>query len=95
MIEICALQWSRCVTNSERDFKNLGANRVFSLKYEEFVNDPSAITKKIIEFIGEDIPIAELENAVRNVSARSVGKGKNELTENEKKLALDVINRKK
>ena len=29
-----------------------------------------------------------------NVSARSVGKGKNELTENEKKLALDVINRK-
>ena len=95
LIEICALQWSRCVTNSERDFKNLGANRVFSLKYEEFVNDPSAITKKIIEFIGEDIPIAELENAVRNVSARSVGKGKNELTENEKKLALDVINRKK
>ena len=44
---MCPTMVSLC-KNSERDFKNLGANRVFSLKYEEFVNDPSTIQKKLL-----------------------------------------------
>ena len=93
LTEICAVQWFRCVKKSEQDFKSLDPNRLFSLKYEEFVNDPYSATKKIIKFIEEDISSDEIKNAIHNVSAKSIGKGANELTENEKKRVLELIER--
>ena len=92
LTEICAVQWLRCVNKSEKDFKSLDSNRIFSLKYEEFVNDPFSTTKKIIKFIEDDVSLSEINKAVQNVSAKSIGKGANELTKNEKKRVLELIN---
>ena len=76
LTQVCALQWLRCVENSERDFSNIDHNRVIRVRYEDFTQDPSNEFKKITQFIGKEFNEDVLESVVANVSKSSVGKGK-------------------
>lgn len=72
--EICAVQWQRCVDNSERDFVRVPSERVHRLSYEGFVTTPERHLAEILEFLGE--PVKPESSWVADVSGSSVGKGR-------------------
>jgi Sulfotransferase family len=85
--ETCAIQWSRCVMNSERDFANMSQDKMMRIKYEEFVTAPKEEMKRILNYLEVEVDDSEIERAVRNVHAGSVGKG----TEKKRNEIIDEI----
>lgn len=75
--EVSILQWQRCVESSMRDLSELSPGRVLEVVYEDFVSDPASGLRMILEFLGH--PEAYRTDAVRDVTAGSVGKGRGQL----------------
>jgi len=95
--ELCALQWKRCVDLSDNAFHKLPKDKVYHLKYEEFVDNPYEILKQILEFLSYDIDQDEIKEAVKSISNSSVGKGRSNLSESQEivlnKIFGDVMER--
>ncbi|MFC2993570.1 sulfotransferase family protein [Halomonas tibetensis] len=83
--EVCALQWQRCVENAEAAFADMPPDQVTRVRYEDFVREPEAQLKRLLAFLGLDVPEEELSRAVAGVSSRSIGKGRASLEEGEVK----------
>ena len=81
LIEVCALQWQRCVENAERDFAAIPAENIIRIRYEEFINKPVSEFAKLAEFIGKPVPVSVNTYLVENISDQSVGKGRKALGE--------------
>ena len=77
--EVCAIQWQRCVEKSADSFSNMPSSKVCQVRYEEFVRNPMEELGKILGFIGIDASEKEMKAAVSNVSAKSLGKGRESL----------------
>ena len=52
LIEVCLIQWQRCVTAVEEAFKTIESDRILRVRYEEFVSHPVQELEKILEFLG-------------------------------------------
>lgn len=74
--EVGALQWKKCVDLSEEAFENISDDRVIRVKYEEFVTNPQIELKKILEKFKIDYIDKEIEDCTKNVSNKSLGKGR-------------------
>lgn len=77
--EICAIQWQRCIQNSERDFENIDHSRISKISYEKFVNDPVTELSKILIDIGIEANPEKIKSSVSRVSNKSIGKWENQL----------------
>ncbi len=77
--EVCALQWQRCVELSEAAFSRMPEGKVARVSYEAFVDQPAAELRRIAEDLGLAFDPETLDDAVKGVSARSVGKGREAL----------------
>lgn len=73
--EVCAMQWQQCVERAEHDLAQLAPERVFRLKYEDFVTDPSSHLRRISDFLGI---VAERLPDTSGVRQDLVGKGRKE-----------------
>ena len=73
--EVCALQWQRCVEHSDRALSCLPSERVLYVRYEAFVQRPTDEFARVLDFLGIEVDEAFLYNAVRHITAHSVGKG--------------------
>lgn len=87
--QVAALQWQRCVENSERAFQGIPEDRVCRLKYEELVRRPAQEFKRILEFLEVDPAGVDLHQMTSGVSSKNVGKWRNELSEEE--LQKDLL----
>jgi hypothetical protein len=81
--EVCALQWQRCVDLSDTAFDNIPSDRVYRVRYDDFVKRPADQLLSIFEFIGKEIDEEAINKLVFGISARSLGKGRNEFSEND------------
>jgi len=79
VLEVCALQWSRCVRRSLCDLARLPADRVLTIWYEDFVQSPRVYLERIADFIGCR-PVSYGDD-VQEISCRNIGKGRANLTE--------------
>lgn len=62
LLNVCAIQWVRCVTSALRDFEHVDSNRLLTVRYEDFVIDPSGFLDICADFIGlEKKPYQSLE----------------------------------
>lgn len=75
--EIATIQWQRCVESSIRDLNQLPSSQVLKVSYEEFVLDPRTGIDRILQFL--KCPVGNVEHAITEVSAASVGKGRTQL----------------
>ena len=95
--EVCALQWQSCVDKAEDAFSKMSDDKVIRLRYEDFVCQPENELNRILKFIGKDIEAEKVVNAVKNVSDRSIGKGRKTLgdreTSNIEALVKDTLKR--
>jgi hypothetical protein len=95
--EVCALQWQRCVDKADEALSAMPEGKVIRVCYEDFVQQPSKELGRILEFLGKDVPEADIAEAVKDVSPRSLGKGRKALGESEvanlEKLVGDSLKR--
>lgn len=81
--EVCALQWQRCVDQSESALCAMPSDKVVRVRYEDFVRQPEQELGRILKFIGKDVAPEKISEAVKGVSPRSLGKGRKALGEQE------------
>ncbi len=81
--EVCALQWKKCVDKAEEAFSAMPVNKVVRVRYEDFVREPQSELGRILEFMGKDVDAEKITEAVKNVSPRSLGKGRKALGDRE------------
>jgi len=74
--EICALQWQACVTASLRDLEALPAQRVVKVRYEDLVSSPSSELARICDALSLPSTQTQRQEALKDVSAQSIGKGR-------------------
>ena len=89
--EVCALQWQRCVQKSEDAFSNISSDRVFRVRYENFVNEPKKELSKIQNFIGKKVDPETIDKAINDVKSEDVGKGRKILNSGEVKEIENLI----
>lgn len=80
LTQVCALQWLKCVENSERDLSKVDSSRVLRVKYEDLTQNPEIEFKNISNFIGKQIDNDKLHSIISSVSNKNIGKGKNTLS---------------
>ena len=87
VLEVCAIQWSRCVQAATEDLARLPADEQLTVVYEEFVDDPETNMARIANFLALDsVPFAAVLDGT-TVSRENVGKGGRTLDRQQ----LDVI----
>jgi len=79
--EVCALQWKRCVDESTASFENIDDERVYKVRYEEFVSSPSKHFLEICKFIESDCTEEHAQELTGFISTGSLGKGRGELSD--------------
>jgi hypothetical protein len=81
--EVCAIQWSKCVLNSEKAFNEICGDRHICLRYEDFVKKPVAKMTEILNFLGAVTDESDIERSVSGVTDKSVGGGVRKLAGNQ------------
>ncbi len=81
LIELCAMQWRKCIDNTERDFKNISKERVIRIKYEDFVEKPAELLASILDQLNVKYSDENVQTATKGIFKESVGKWKKELNE--------------
>jgi hypothetical protein len=90
LLEVCAIQWARCVKKAMQDLDNLSDYKVLTVRYEDFGCDPRQHLKSIARFVGlNPEPYADLDVDV--VSKRNIGKGHRNLNADQKALIKPYI----
>jgi hypothetical protein len=88
---VCALQWQRCVDLSEQAFDRIPGDQIIKIKYEEFVNNPVEVLGQVLSQLEVQYTDDQLKDSVMNVSAKSIGKGRQALNEVEMKAITELI----
>ncbi len=78
--QVAALQWQRCIENSERGLQRISEDRICRLKYEKFVRDPAKEFKRILNFLEISSTSIDLERITASVSDKSVGNWRKRFT---------------
>lgn len=89
--EVCALQWQRCVERSDKAFEIIDPSRICRVSYEKFVANPVEELTRICGFIGVDLDVSKARELVRGVSAKSVGKGRQKLSQDKVEVVEKLI----
>jgi hypothetical protein len=81
LVEVCALQWQRCVDLSEEEFLKMPEGRVIRVSYEAFVSQPVKELTRILDELNIEHDESSVKRAVSGVTDRSIGKGRKALNE--------------
>lgn len=83
LTEVCAIQWQKCLERAEAFLESLADDRVIKVRYEDFVAEPEAEISRLVDFIGIGDDKSAVKAMAQGVSARNVGKGRSELSNDE------------
>ena len=72
--EMVALQWARCVDKAYFDLSKIDKNRVHTVKYEDFVNNPGEELLSMIRYLNYGMQGDEIEELVKNIISADLGK---------------------
>lgn len=91
LLEVCAIQWARCLKTAVRDLKDLPEGKVFTMRYEEFIQDPLRHLQEIAGFAKID-PVPFSRQAIwERVLPENIGKGKRHLSEDQRRSIFPHI----
>lgn len=85
VLEVCAIQWSKCVRSSVQDLCVIPHKQVYHLRYEDFIHDPQGKLIEIAEYLGCD-PQPYLDFVTHSVSSVNIGKGLRTLSSEQRQL---------
>lgn len=81
--EVCAIQWQQCVEKADAALSRLSEEKVCCVQYEAFVRDPKRELARVLQFMDVEASSEQIAEAVSGVSAKSLGKGRKSLSEEE------------
>lgn len=87
----CAIQWKACVEAARDQLAEVPQAQVLNLTYEAFTADPIAELSKTFAFLNVDVDPETLAQLAPNVSAKSVGKWRKQLTESQAAEVHEVV----
>ena len=73
LIEVCGLQWQRCVERSDEALAQISASRVCRLCYEALVADPADHVQTLADFLGVTVTAQRAAQLVGDVLSQRVG----------------------
>ena len=91
LLEVCAEQWARCVEKSLEQLETIESERVYRIRYEDFVANPVRGFRPLCDFLGVQISLGEAERCVEGVSARSVGNWRREFSEGHLRILNPIL----
>jgi hypothetical protein len=92
-IGICALQWQACVESASESLGQIPKDRVYRVKYENFVDDPVREFYGIAAFAEKGVPGKLVEYIKQSVVATRKGTGSLALNAEDVSLVRNVIGR--
>lgn len=90
LIEVCTIQWVRCMEKALNDLSDLPAEQVLTIYYEDLVQTPSPHLESIYKFTGINSLTSSQMN-LDTVSTNNIGKGLNRLTPEQIALILPIM----
>jgi hypothetical protein len=91
LLEVCALQWVRCVKNSLDQLAPIDPGRIHRVKYENFVAKPKRELENITRFLGLDLSETELDRLVLGVTDKSVGNWQRAFSDGDLKVLEPIL----
>ena len=71
-----AMQWSYCSKIAEGDLRKFSSEKIFYLRYEDFVANPKYYVRELSSFLGLSAPEFLIEQAEKLVDPKRVDKWK-------------------
>jgi len=93
LIEICSIQWKTCFQKAKNDLGQIDNKQQIHISYENFVNNPQEQLKNILTFLDIKPDQNSINEHVKNVSNKSIGKGIQQLTNDEKAQVEQILNK--
>lgn len=79
LLEVCAIQWRKCVKQASETLALMPDDRVFTIRYADFVASPIVALKSVAEFIEvSSLPYQNMDFS--NIERGNIGKSRNLLT---------------
>jgi hypothetical protein len=91
LLEVCAIQWARCVELALKDLSCLPIEKTLTIRYEDFVTNPHLHLAIMAEFIGLDPRAWPGEIDGHMVSDRNIHKGLRTLSLRQRALIQPYI----
>jgi hypothetical protein len=91
LVEVCAMQWQRCVSKAEQGFRLIDTVRVHQLRYEDIVTHPESELRRLGAFLDVDISEQKIRELAQHVSPKSIGNWKKELDQKTLSLILPLM----
>ena len=89
--EMCALQWKCCLDQAARAFAQMQPERWIEVAYEDFVCRPEVELGRIVDFLSLDVEAKVLQQAVCDVQAGNIGKGRAFMSRDELDRLLSIV----
>lgn len=83
LVEVCGLQWQRCVNSAAEAFETMPESKVLDVSYEKFVVSPVEEMRRVVEFLGLEKDEPLIQEIGRGISPASVGNWRNDLAEDD------------
>jgi hypothetical protein len=92
LVEVCAIQWARCVTLAATALQRLPPEQLLTVRYESFVQDPLRHLEQVAAFAGLAAqPYRALDLSV--VTPSTIGNGARRLAEAQRSLVAPHLAR--
>jgi hypothetical protein len=91
LIEVCGMQWQRCVEQAEEQLVHARPERVLKLRYERLVSEPTAEVRRICEFLEVEPTPAMHEYARRRINRDNLAKWRTKLEAAELDALLRIV----
>lgn len=90
LLTVCAIQWRRSVEKALDELSQIDKERVFTVRYEQFVANPRDYLFRIASFIGLDEGVVANIN-LDHVSTKNLGKGMQNLDAAQIAAIMEII----
>jgi hypothetical protein len=86
-LEVCAIQWQASTSLSREAFSLIPGNRLYSLRYEDFVTNPIGCLEELASFLNINPDPFREHIDLPKITQDNIGKGKSVLTPDQ----MDII----
>jgi len=93
LIEICGIQWSRCVESALAGLRKMANDYYIQVRYEDLVYDTVETMEGVFEFLGLAVSKELRDDCRKYVKSSSVGRWKRDLSLHEYKLIMKQISK--
>lgn len=91
LIEVCGIQWQTCVQSASKACAQLPGEQVFTVRYEDLVQEPVKVSKQIFEHVGLSFLPACEQYVRKNIHPGNLDKWRQNLTPEEQDLLSQTI----